>query len=82
MVVASGRSDRHVGAMADRLVDKLRTRGAADVPLEGTPQNDWVLVDAGDIVVHLFRPEIRDFYKLEKLWSEVDEPILRRVARR
>ena len=69
IVIASGRSQRQVGAMADHLVQKLKAAGAKAVLTEGQPQCDWVLVDAGDIVIHLFRPEVRDFYKLEKLWS-------------
>jgi ribosome-associated protein len=70
MVVASGRSTRHVGAIADQLVEKLKEQGYRDLRIEGMPQCDWVLVDAGDVVVHLFRPEVRSFYNLEKLWSE------------
>jgi ribosome-associated protein len=69
MVVASGRSSRHVGAIADQLVEKLKGAGYRDLRVEGMPQCDWVLVDAGDVVVHLFRPEVRSFYNLEKLWS-------------
>ncbi len=70
MVVASGRSNRHVGAIADQLVEKLKLAGHRNLRVEGFPQCDWVLVDAGDVVVHLFRPEVRSFYNLEKLWSE------------
>ncbi len=70
MVVASGRSSRHVGAIADQLVDKLKEAGHRDIRIEGMPQCDWVLVDAGDVVVHVFRPEVRSFYNLEKLWSD------------
>ena len=70
MVVASGRSNRHVGAIADQLVEKLKASGQRDLRIEGMPQCDWVLVDAGDVVVHVFRPEVRSFYNLEKLWSE------------
>ena len=70
MVVASGRSNRHVGAIADQLVEKLKASGRRELKIEGMPQCDWVLVDAGDIVVHIFRPEVRSFYNLEKLWSE------------
>ena len=68
MVVASGRSHRHVGAIAERLVTDLKT--ARIMPrVEGLPNCDWVLVDAGDIVVHVFRPEVRSFYNLEKMWQ-------------
>ncbi|MBI3674441.1 MAG: ribosome silencing factor [Rhizobiales bacterium] len=70
MVVASGRSNRHVGAIADQLVEKLKAAGHRNLRVEGLPQCDWVLVDAGDVVVHVFRPEVRSFYNLEKLWSE------------
>jgi ribosome-associated protein len=67
MVVASGGSTRHVGAIADQLVQKLKEKGYRDLRIEGMPQCDWVLVDAGDVVVHIFRPEVRGFYNLEKL---------------
>ena len=69
MVVSSGRSHRHVGALADYLVKALKDIGVRDVRVEGVPACDWVLVDAGDIIVHVFRPEVRVFYNLEKLWS-------------
>ena len=69
VVVASGRSNRHVGAIADQLVQKLKEKGYRDLRIEGMPQCDWVLVDAGDVVVHIFRPEVRSFYNLEKLLS-------------
>lgn len=69
MVVASGTSQRHVGALAEHLREKLKAVGVKGVALEGAEQCDWVLVDAGDVVVHLFRPEVRDFYQLEKMWS-------------
>lgn len=69
MVIASGRSDRHVGAMADHLVEKLKAQGLPSVPTEGMDTRDWVLLDAGDVVVHLFKPDVRTFYNLEKLWS-------------
>ena len=69
MVIASGRSNRHVGAMADHLVRKLKDAGHGKVAIEGLKTCDWVLIDAGDVIVHLFRPEIRDFYNLEKMWS-------------
>jgi len=70
MVVASGRSNRHVNAIADQLVQKLKEQGHRQLRVEGMAQADWVLVDAGNIVVHIFRPEVRGFYNLEKLWSE------------
>jgi len=73
MVVASGRSDRHVGAIAEQVQRKLKEAGFARTRVEGTESCDWVLIDTGDIVVHVFRPEVRDFYNLEKMWS-VDRP--------
>jgi ribosome-associated protein len=69
MVVASGRSQRHVGAVADRVVKDLEKAGVARVRVEGMRQSDWVLIDAGDVIVHVFRPEVRDFYALEKMWA-------------
>ncbi|MFO1061079.1 MAG: ribosome silencing factor [Dongiaceae bacterium] len=69
MVIASGRSSRQVGAMADHLAMKLKAAGVADVGVEGARVGDWVLIDGGDVVVHLFRPEIRSFYNLEKMWG-------------
>jgi ribosome-associated protein len=70
MVVASGRSNRHVNAIADQIVDKLSGMGQKNIRIEGIPQCDWVLVDSGDVIVHIFRPEVRSFYNLEKLWSQ------------
>lgn len=70
MVVASGRSSRHVNAVADQVVERLERMGKKNIRIEGVPQCDWVLVDAGDLVVHVFRPEVRSFYNLEKLWSD------------
>ncbi len=69
MVIASGRSDRHVGAVAAQLVRKLKEAGYGRVRMEGQPQCDWVLIDSGDIIVHVFRPEVREFYNLEKMWA-------------
>ena len=70
MVIASGRANRHVAAIADQLVTKLKAMGQKDIRVEGLDQSDWVLVDAGNVIVHIFRPEVRSFYNLEKLWSE------------
>jgi ribosome-associated protein len=68
MVVSSGRSARHVGSVADKVVEDLhKVKVAARV--EGVPQCDWVLIDAGVVIVHVFRPEVRDFYNLEKMWA-------------
>ena len=68
MVVATGRSQRQVAAMADHLVVKLKQSGIKDAAIEGKTQGDWVLIDAGDVIVHLFRPEVREFYGIEKMW--------------
>lgn len=70
MVVASGRSRRHVGAMADKLLSRLKDAGLGRARVEGATACDWVLIDAGDVIVHLFRPEVRAFYNLERVWSE------------
>jgi ribosome-associated protein len=69
MMIASGRTDRHVGAIADQLQRHLKEAGCAKVRVEGMQTCDWVLIDTGDIIIHLFRPEVRDFYNLEKMWS-------------
>jgi ribosome-associated protein len=69
MVVTSGRSTRQVGAIADHLLKDLAAAGLHNVRVEGMPNCDWVLIDAGDVIVHLFRPEVRAFYNLEKIWS-------------
>lgn len=69
MVVATGRSQRHVGAVADHLVRRLKEEGHGNARVEGMKQGDWVLIDGGDVVIHVFRPEVREFYKLEKMWS-------------
>ena len=69
MIVASGRSHRHVGAIADHLLRLLKELGLGKVKVEGLPHCDWVLLDAGDVVVHLFRPEVRTFYNIEKIWA-------------
>jgi len=70
MVVASGRSSRQVGAMAQHLREKLKGAGVTGISVEGAARADWVLIDGGDIIVHLFRPEVRAFYSLEKMWGE------------
>jgi ribosome-associated protein len=70
MIVASGRSARHVGAMADKIVRRLKDAGFGRANVEGANTADWVLIDAGDVIVHLFRPEVRQFYNLERVWSE------------
>jgi ribosome-associated protein len=69
MVVTSGRSNRQVGAIADRVVEGLNKAGVRGIRVEGVPHCDWVLIDAGDVIVHVFRPEVRAFYNLEKMWA-------------
>jgi ribosome-associated protein len=73
MFVTSGRSHRHVGAIADRIIKELKEKGFGNARVEGMPACDWVLIDAGDVLVHIFRPEVRGFYNLEKMWG-ADRP--------
>ena len=73
MVIASGRSTRQVASMATKLADKLKRDHGKIVRVEGLPTADWVLIDADDIIVHLFRPEVRSFYNLERMWAFGDE---------
>ncbi|MEM8936679.1 MAG: ribosome silencing factor [Pseudomonadota bacterium] len=70
MVVASGRSQRHVVAMSDKIQRRLKEAGFGRCNIEGAGAGDWVLIDAGDVIAHLFRPEVRKFYNLERVWSE------------
>ena len=72
MVIASGRSHRHVSAVADHLLKALKDAGLGTARVEGLASADWVLIDSGDIIVHVFRPEVRDFYNLEKMWLAPD----------
>ena len=74
MVIASGRSTRQVASMATKLAERLKKEGHGTPRVEGLPAADWVLIDAGDVVVHLFRPEVRSFYNLERMWGFGDEP--------
>ena len=74
MVVTSGRSNRQVGAIADRIIKDLHQAGVRGVRVEGVPHCDWVLIDAGDVIVHVFRPEVRAFYQLEKMWVRPRPP--------
>ncbi|MCC5795002.1 MAG: ribosome silencing factor [Chromatiales bacterium] len=78
MIVASGTSDRHVRAIADRVVEAAEGAGIAPLGVEGQDGGEWVLVDLGDVIVHLMQPEIREFYKLESLWSVPGEAAARR----
>lgn len=70
MIIASGRSARHVSALADHVTRRLKADGMKTVRVEGLPNADWVLIDTGDIIVHLFRPEVRSFYNLERIWGQ------------
>lgn len=72
MVIASGRSNRHVAAAADHLISALKDAGLGLPRVEGLSAADWVLIDAGDVIVHVFRPEVREFYNLEKMWQTPD----------
>ena len=73
MVIASGRSSRQVASMANKLADKIKQKFGKVVRIEGLPVADWVLIDADDVIVHLFRPEVRSFYNLERMWAFGDE---------
>lgn len=79
MIIATGRSQRQLSSMADHLVEKLKAKGRGRVPVEGQAQGDWVLIDIGDVIVHLFRPEVRALYNLEKMWG-VALPEMRAVG--
>lgn len=73
MIIASGRSSRHVSSIAEKVMEALKQSGMNQVRVEGMPACDWVLIDAGDVILHLFRPEVRSFYNLEKMWG-ADRP--------
>jgi ribosome-associated protein len=70
MIVTSGRVNRHVGAIAENVAKGLKETGITDLHIEGLPNCDWVLIDSGDVIVHIFRPEVREFYNLERLWTQ------------
>jgi len=72
IIVASGTSSTQTTRMAEKLKDRLNARGFKNIRIEGGAQGDWVVMDAGDIIVHLFKPEVREFYNIEKMWSMVD----------
>lgn len=75
MVVASGRSTRQVASMANKLAEKIKAEFGRNPRVEGLPTADWVLIDAGDVIVHLFRPEVRTFYNLERMWAFGDSAV-------
>ena len=74
MIVTSGRANRHVGAIAENVAKGLKETGIKIVHIEGLPNCDWVLIDSGDVIVHVFRPEVREFYNLERLWTQSPAP--------
>ena len=73
MVIASGRSNRHVASICDRLMRDMKEAGLGTPLVEGLENGDWVLIDAGDVIVHVFRPEVREYYNLERIWQSRDE---------
>lgn len=75
MVIASGRSTRQVASMANKLADRIKQETGRAPRIEGLPTADWVLIDAGDVIVHLFRPEVRSFYNLERMWAFGEAPV-------
>ncbi len=80
MVIASGRSSRQVAAMAQKLAERIKQQTGRSARIEGLPAADWVLIDAGDVIVHLFRPEVRSFYNLERMWGFADAPVAQAIA--
>lgn len=79
MVITTGRVNRHVSAIADQVIEMLKQHGHTGIRVEGQPHCDWVLIDAGDVILHVFRPEVRSFYNLEKMWGS-DRPAERGVS--
>jgi ribosome-associated protein len=74
MIVTSGRANRHVGAIAENVAKGLKETGIKSIHVEGLPNCDWVLIDSGDVIVHVFRPEVREFYNLERMWTQSPAP--------
>ena len=70
MIITSGRANRHVGAIAENVTKALKETGIKNIHVEGLPNCDWVLIDSGDVIVHVFRPEVREFYNIERLWTQ------------
>ncbi|MEM6972162.1 MAG: ribosome silencing factor [Pseudomonadota bacterium] len=79
MLVASGRSSRHVGALAEKLIERLKREAGVLPKIEGQEAADWILIDAGDVIVHLFRPEVREYYQIEKMWAPQAEALAKRA---
>ena len=73
MIVAGGSSSRHINSMAQKIINFLKKKNLKNISIEGLQKSDWVLIDAGDIILHLFQPEIREFYNLEKMWAQIGE---------
>jgi ribosome-associated protein len=80
MVIASGRSTRQVASMANKLADRIKEQFRKNVRIEGLPAADWVLIDADDVIIHIFRPEVRSFYNLERMWAFGDDSGLSATA--
>jgi ribosome-associated protein len=74
MVISTGRSNRHVGSIAENVAKGLKEAGLKNIHIEGLPNCDWVLIDSGDVIVHVFRPEVREFYNLERMWTQGPKP--------
>jgi ribosome-associated protein len=74
MIVTTGRANRHVGAIAENVAKSLKENGIKGLHIEGLPNCDWVLIDSGDVIVHVFRPEVREFYNLERMWTQSPAP--------
>ena len=74
MVISTGRSNRHVGSIAENVAKGLKEAGIKNIHIEGLPNCDWVLIDSGDVIVHVFRPEVREFYNLERMWTQGPKP--------
>ena len=79
LVIASGRSNRQVSAISEKTIEKLKRDAGRPARVEGKEAGDWVLIDAGDVIVHIFRPEVREFYQLEKMWLSPDEVLARKT---
>lgn len=75
MIIASGTSSRHVHALGAKLKDRLSARGVKNIQMDGLAEANWIAIDAGDVIIHLFRPEVREFYNIEKMWS-MDHPVI------